>query len=315
MLNKSRLRFRLTNTGRALFFLAVFLLFAAQNTGNNLLYLMSSCFFSCLIMSGISSLRNLAGLKVDLQLPEFCFAGQEYILRCRVEDRLGRYHHCIAFEDDFVPVLPPGGMVILKTTIFVPCRGQFLVKQFRLFSCYPVDIFLTYIEMPADAFPAGPSPAKIFPEMLLKETGGHIQKQSAGKEGDYWMQSHYREGDDASMINWKISARSFHEWVLVKSISLGTSNRLYFDFSGLHPEAFEKCLQIIAGLLVKMRNQPGEVFVWGNSFRRGYSWLSLQHDMPRIVRWLASLSLNETMPPAEGATEAVKVSRWMAKPS
>lgn len=136
-LNKGRLRFRLSNAGRTLFLLAVFLLFAAQNTGNNLLYLMSSCFFACLIMAGISSLRNLAGLKVDLLLPEFCFAGQEHVLRCRIEDRNGKLHHCLAFEDDYAPYLSPGSMVILKTTVSVPNRGQFLVKEFRLFSMLP----------------------------------------------------------------------------------------------------------------------------------------------------------------------------------
>lgn len=310
-MNKNRLRFRLSNAGRTLFLLAVFLLFAAQNTGNNLLYLMSSCFFACLVMAGISSLRNLAGLKVDLQLPEFCFAGQEYVLRCRIEDQIGRQHHCLAFEDDFVACLLPGSMAILKTAISIPVRGQFLVKQLRLFSFYPVDIFFTYIEMPSDAFPAGPIPAKVVPDMLNRDSEGRIQKQSAGKEGDYWMQSHYREGDDASMINWKISARSSQEWVLVKSVSLGSSSRLYFDFSGLSPDAFEKSLQIIAGLLIKMQAQPNEIFIWGNSFRRGYSWLSLHHDMPRIVRWLACLSLGEEIPPASDASEAVKVSQWM----
>ncbi len=314
MLNKARLRFRLSGSGKTLLFLAIFLLLAAQNTGNNLLYLMSSCFFSCLIVSGIVSLRNLAGLKVDLLLPDYCFAGEDTILRCRIEDRLGRVHRCLGFEEDYLAFLEPGSMAILKTSFRVPARGQFLVKQFRLFSCYPVDIFLTSLELPSDAVAVGPLPAMLIPELLARDTGGSIQKQSNGKEGDYWMQSHYQEGEDASLINWKISARSFHEWVLVRSVNLGNTNRLFFDFSGLSAERFETSLQIVAGLLIKMRNQPNETFVWANSFRRGYMWLSLQHDMPKIVRWLACLTADETQPAAEGNSEAIKISQWVAQP-
>ncbi len=314
MLNKARLRIRLSGAGKTLSFLAVFLLFAAQNTGNNLLYLMSSCFFACLVMSCLVSLRNMTGLKVDLLLPDFCFAGEEIIMRCRIEDRIGRFHRCLAFEDDYIDSLAPDSMVILRTSFAVPLRGQFLVKQFKLFSCYPVDIFFTSLELPPDAVAVGPTPARSVPEMLSVDAGGVIQKQVSGKEGDYWMQSHYQEGEDASLINWTISARSFNEWVLVRSISLGHASRLQFDFTGLSSEGFENGLKLISGLLLKWRRSNSEVLLWANSFRRGgYAWLSIRDDMPRIVRWLACLTYGETVPPADGENETVRMSQWLGK--
>ncbi len=313
MLNKARLRIRLSGAGKTLSFLAVFLLFAAQNTGNNLLYLMSSCFFASLVMSCLVSLRNMAGLKVDLLLPDFCFAGEEIVLRCRIEDRIGRSHRCLAFEEDFVNILAPGSMVILRTSFSVPSRGQFLAKQFKLFSCYPVDIFFTSLELPPDAVAVGPIPARPAPEMLSVEAGGAIQKQASGKEGDYWMQSHYQDGEDASLINWTISARSFNEWILVRSVNLGNASRLRFDFGGLSSEGFENGLKLISGMLLKWRQNNNEVLVWANSFRRGYTWLSIRNDMPRIVKWLACLTYGETIPPAGDSNETIRVSQWLGK--
>lgn len=86
--------------------------------------------------------------------------------------------------------------------------------------------------------------------MLSRDSDGHLQRQSAGKEGDYWMQSHYCDGDDASLINWKVSARSFHEWVLVKSVRAAVV--FISILPDCHPKHSKKSLQIIAGLLIQM---------------------------------------------------------------
>jgi len=312
-LNKPRLRISLTNSGKTLLFLAAFLLFAAQNTGNNLLYLMSSCFFACLVMAGISSLRNLSGLKVELQVPEFCFAGNPCLLRCRIEEIAGRPHHSLSFEDDFQAFLPAGSMVILKTSFAVGARGQYLIKDMRVLSCYPVDLFVTRIEIPVDALPVGPELARNVPEPLAKDPTGSQQRQVAGKEGDYWMQSLYHEGSDATMINWKISARSTHEWVLIRSVNFGAPRRLCFNFSGLDQARFEKGLQIVAGLIVGLRDARSDALVWADSFRKGYTWLSVNDDFSDIVRWLACLKCEEAIPPADGGQDEVRLAQLMVR--
>ena len=313
MLNKPGLRISLTASGKTLLFLAVFLLFAAQNTGNNLLYLMSSSFFACLVMAGISSLRNLSGLKVELQVPEFCFAGQPCLLRCRIEEIAGRPHHSLAFEDDFQAFLAAGSMVILKTTFSAGSRGQYLVKNMKVLSCYPVDLFVTRVEIPVDALPVGPEPAGNVPEPLAKDPTGSQQRQVSGKEGDYWMQSIYHEGSDASMINWKISARSTNEWVLIRSVNFGAPRRLLFNFSGLDPAGFEKSLQIVAGLIVGLREARSDAFVWADSSRKGYTWLSINDDFSGIVRWLACLKHEEPVPPSDGVPDEVIMAQLMVR--
>ncbi len=312
-MNKPRLRISLTASGKTLLFLAVFLLFAAQNTGNNLLYLMSSCFFACLVLAGISSLRNLSGLNVELQVPEFCFAGHPCMLRCRIEETAGRPHHSLAFEDDFLAFLPAGSMAILKTSFAVGSRGQYLIKNMKVFSCYPVDLFITRVEIPVDALPVGPEPARNAPEPLAKDHTGSQQRQASGKEGDYWMQSLYNEGSDAAMINWNISARSTHEWILIRSVNFGAPRRLLFNFSGLDQAGFEKSLQIVAGIIVRLRDTHSDVLVWANSFRKGYTWLSINDDFAGIVRWLACLRHDEAIPLSDGDTDEVKLAQLMVR--
>ncbi len=275
---------------------------------------MSSCFFACLVMAGISSLRNLSGLKVELQVPEFCFAGSPCLLRCRIEEVAGRPHHSLAFEDDFQAFLPAGSMVILKTSFTVESRGQYLVKNMKVFSCYPVDLFITRVEIPVNALPVGPEPARNVPEPLAKDLAGSRQRQVSGKEGDYWMQSLYHDGSDAAMINWNISARSTHEWVLIRSINFGAPRRLLFNFSGLDQTGFEKGLQMVAGLIVRLRDTRSDALVWANSFRKGYTWLSVNDDFAGIVRWLACLSHEETIPQSDGEQDEVKLAQLMVRP-
>ncbi len=311
MLIKPRQRISLSASGKILLFLAVFLLFAAQNTGNNLLYLVSSCFFAGLLLSLFFSWRNLSELTVELLPPDFCFAGQRSFLRCRVIDRSGRARYSLAFGDDYSATLPAGAMVVLKAAFTTAQRGRYHTSQLKLFSCYPVDLFFTRVEIPDAWVAVGPTPDFSRARADSADTEGAVQKQVSGKEGDYWMQSHYREGDDSSLINWKISARSTQEWVLVKSINAGSSRRLYFDLAPLSSEQLELCLRRIMGLLLHLRNLHTEVYVWAAGPEKSYSWLSVKSDMAQIVFWLACYEGGSFITPPGDDVENVDLQKLM----
>ncbi len=241
---------------------------------------MSSCFFACLVWSAVVSWRNISGLKIELLLPDFCFAGERDIIRCRIEDTAGRPRFFLGFEDDFAEFLPAGSFIILKAGFMASVRGCHEIRSFRVFSGYPVDLFICTCEISSDPLFAGPRPSARVPEIFNIEEGGVFDQLIAGKEGDYWMQKPYQEGEDAMLINWSISARSFTEWVLIKSVKFGLNRKLCFDFSGIDGQMFEDCLEIITGLIVRLRRQDIDAFVWGAGESGHYQWLSVVFDMP-----------------------------------
>ena len=85
-----RLRLRPTASGVVSFLLALVILAAALNTGNNLLYLLTGLIVAALPVSLWLSRRSLRALRAELLLPGEVTAGEEEeaALRLRAEGRL-----------------------------------------------------------------------------------------------------------------------------------------------------------------------------------------------------------------------------------
>jgi len=269
-------------------FLAIFLAFAAQNTGNNLLYLMSSCFMTCIVGAAFLSLRNLAGISAEISIPEFGFVGETAVLRCTIKEKSSRTRYFIGFENDFSCSLPSDGSLILVSKILPEKRGLMKIGRLRVFSFFPADLFITYIDLSPCEIVIGPKP--VMPPSAA-ETGsvsGLFEKHQPGKEGDYWMQTLYCDGQDASMINWSISARSNHEWVLLKSIRFGIPGRLFFDLGKVNERSFEEKLRQITGFVLNLKVKNISAFVWSWDGTDGFKWLEVASDLTGIIRWLAA---------------------------
>ena len=264
---------------------------------------MSSCFFACLLWSAVISWRNISGLKIDLLLPDFYFAGQRDTIQCRIEDLAGRPRFFLGFEKDFVEFLPAGNFLMLKADFEAVQRGSYNVNRFRVFSGYPVDLFISSCEISPLDFFVGPRPAAHIPEVFNREAGGAIDRLLSGKEGDYWMQKPYQEGEDAALINWSISASSLSEWVLIRSVSSGLNKKLCFDFGGLSGQTFEDCLGVVAGLVIWLRQHDIDAFVWAKGKEGCYQWLSVIFDLPELVAWLAQLQPGQAQLPLEADVE------------
>ena len=267
---------------------------------------MSSCFFACLIWSAVISWRNISGLKIELLLPDYYFAGQKDIIRCRIEDLVGRPRFFLGFEDDFAEFLPASNFLMLKSVLQTSQRGSYKVSGFKVFSSYPVDLFICTCEVLPIDFQVGPRPAARIPEVFNREEGGAVDQLVSGKEGDYWMQKPYQDGEDAMLINWSISARSLTEWVLIKSVKFGLNKKLCFDFDGIEGQMFEDCLEVAAGLIMRLRQHDIDGFVWAAENEGGYCWQSVMFDLPGLVSWLARIQPGQFPQPDDADVEVLK---------
>ncbi|MGB9510391.1 MAG: hypothetical protein WBU20_01790, partial [Candidatus Acidiferrum sp.] len=71
-----RMEYRLPREGWIYIAGIVLVALAAINTGNNLLFLILACLIASILMSGVLSSLTLAGVELNLQLPDHIFAGQ-----------------------------------------------------------------------------------------------------------------------------------------------------------------------------------------------------------------------------------------------
>ena len=71
-----RMEYRITRQGWIYILGIVIVALAAINTGNNLLFLILACLIASILMSGILSSVTLAGVEMDLRLPQHIFARQ-----------------------------------------------------------------------------------------------------------------------------------------------------------------------------------------------------------------------------------------------
>lgn len=303
---KPRFKVRLTSFGKTAMFLAIFLLFAAQNTGNNLLFLMSSCFISAVALSGFLAFRNLSGIKIEVEIQDVICAGDKAFLKCFVLESANREHFSVAFENDFIGVIPPADKVMLKTSFQAPSRGTHILTKFSLFSFFPFGLSAVSLCLPDQEVFVGPRCAQELPELIDREVGGAIQKYQSGKEGEYWMQKHYQPGEDASLINWTISARSDAEWVLMKAQNYGLPEKLYFDFSSLDKGLFEDCLEMVMGAIFRFRSAGSSAFIWAEQKDGKYCWLSISENYPLLVKWLAKLQFDDRIPPPSGDYKGIE---------
>lgn len=302
---------RLTSFGKMTLFLAVFLFFSAQNTGNNLLFLMSSCFIAAIAFFSWIAYANLSGIDFNVEISEAPLVGEEIVLKCYLKELRDTDRFSLGFEQDFCSILAAGESIMLKATVKCSKRGIFRLKDFSIFSLYPFSLCLVSLIIPEQEIFVGPFPAANIPELIDQEIGGAIQKYQSGKEGEYWMQKHYQPGEDASLINWTISARSNEEWVLTRALNFGLPEKLFFDFSDLDGQLFEDCLSIVMGVIFRLRNAGSSAFIWGQQRNGQYAWLTVSDNYNDLVKWLAEIASARQIPPPAGECRGIKFAEFM----
>ena len=310
-MTKVRRNIRLTSYGKIAAFLSIFLLFSAQNTGNNLLFLMSSCFIAAVLFFTWLAYLNVVGIEARFELPETTLADEDSEIKCLIRDYRNTEHFCLAFEGDFCRALRANDSTTMKTMIRPRARGKHRLANFCVFSFYPLGLCSAAIFLPEQELFVGPRPAQNIPEVIDQEIGGAIQKYQSGKEGEYWMQKQYEPGEDASLINWTISARSDTEWVLTRALNYGFPEKLYFDFSGLEGQIFEDCLEIVMGLILRLKKAGSSGFIWAEQKTGEYGWLTVTDNYSELVRWLAKIESSAEIPLPAGEFHGIVFAELM----
>ncbi|RCK80613.1 MAG: hypothetical protein OZSIB_2926 [Candidatus Ozemobacter sibiricus] len=282
-------------------FLAVFVGFAANNTGNNLLFLVVAGLVALLAVAAGQCYLNVAGLSLAWEGEAEGFVGDETSLVLQVEEggRRSRFRLCVAQTRCLD--LAQGARGTLAVRLRLQRRGRHAVTGLSLSSVFPLGLFRAEMALP-------PAVVWAFPQPRFAVLAGPGEKAAAlrpdlfDQAGEFWMLVPYQDGQDGRRINWPISARSEGEWVVSAAVPRGDPVRVWLDPVGLVGEALERFLGQVTGLILRSRADQASLFVWCTPHGEPSGWVSVGEagGCSRLLRWLAEVGPGP-LPPPPGA--------------
>ena len=204
-------RVKIAPSGIVFVIITLVLSIGAANTGNNLLYLMTSLMLALIILSGLSSFANFFFLKISMTPPKEVFAGIPAPFGLSVVKRVGHsfFLRCdTPYGDVRLPLIR--GRSMASMWLRFDRRGLHSLPVLRLQSGFPLGFFWRTLNHNLDlevlVYPR-PLPC-LFPA-LAGETRRRLEAPAfSGELSDEIKELRaYRDSDPLRWIDWKATAR------------------------------------------------------------------------------------------------------------
>lgn len=211
---------RVTRLGIAYTGLMLAVGFAAFLSANNLLFLVFSALISTLLISGFVSRLGLAGLEIDVELPEHLSARIPASGRVRLRNHKSWMPsfsiHLEGSADSgfsrqiFFPMIPGGGSIEEAVALAFPRRGQYREDSFLLSTRFPFGFterrVRVAIERDIAVYPSVlPQPGF---EDILAGLEGEITSKLQGRGDDFHRIRPYEHNESARHVDWKTTAHT-----------------------------------------------------------------------------------------------------------
>ena len=211
--------FRFRTSGLVFVSAGLFVLVAAWNTGNSLLYLVCGMMLSLMLVSVLLARITLVRLSVERSFPRIVHAGQsaELVIRVRNDKRV---FHSFSLDVEagqsdggpagYILKVSPGEVATLAVPRTFNRRGIHHLGPTRLSTGYPFGLFEHGL------LRDGSHEVLVYPELKdLKESlvervlvpGEMVSRGGRGLGSEYHGLREYSHGDDARLISWKVSAK------------------------------------------------------------------------------------------------------------
>ncbi len=230
---------------------------AAINTGNNLLYLLTSTFLSFMFLAGVFGKKNIEALDVILEFPEEIYCGKETFIKVKIFNKKRFFPGFlikIDLKDFNVSVLFP--YFEKEETAIVQIkpkkRGLNYIKDIYLSSVFPFNFFVRFKKInKIFSFIAFPKPKKckyfIYQDEKNKE--GQKELEKYGFEGEILFIKDYTEGTPIKYIHWKASAKT--QDLKVKQLSQSANQPIIIHFEKIPIPDIEEKLSCITFLILE----------------------------------------------------------------
>lgn len=193
---------------------------AAFLLANNLLFLIVAAMFSTLLISGFVTRLGLAGLELDLSLPDHIPARREVRAGVRLRN-MKRWvpsfsvHLAGAAESGFnsilnFPVIPGGASIEESVTLYFPRRGAQRERSLQFTTRFPFGFAerreMVTLRHEIIVYPClDPQPGF---ETLLDQVSGEIAAMQRGRGHDFYRIRPYEATESASHVDWKATAHT-----------------------------------------------------------------------------------------------------------
>ncbi len=263
---RGRWRYRVTWFGIAFTTTILLIGLFAFASGNNLLFLILAAMLSLGVISGFLSRLVLAGLELELHLPEHVSARTpaSAIVRLRnlkyltpsfsieLSGQLDPDTNVppILTKSTYFPLIP--GRTTLESPVEVtfPRRGRHLDNLFALTTAFPFAFVRKSTTVPLHretlVYPALTPTADA--EHLLARITGEIESRFRGQGLDLHRVRPWESGDTARMVDWKTTAHTGTLQVREFAREERKAVDLYLDMA-LSPDWFEQAVEICAFLV------------------------------------------------------------------
>ena len=300
-------RQHVTRTGLAYTIALLLVGIAAFLSANNLLFLVLAAMIANFLVSGFVSRLGLAGLELDLVLPEHLAARQETRAGVRVRN-LKRLmpsfsiHLAGVGESGFnskvyFPVLPGGAMIEESIEVCFAHRGSQKERSFQFSTRFPFGFAerreQVTLRHEIVIYPClDPQPG--FEELLLAVTGD-LESGQKGRGSDFYRIRPYEALESARHVDWKATAHTGDLQVREFAEEKDQRVTIVLDLDVAHEGMawFETAVEAVAFLAFRLSRRGVPL-----RFRSQSADLSLpdESDIYTILRYLALVS------PIEGAS-------------
>jgi uncharacterized protein (DUF58 family)/transglutaminase-like putative cysteine protease len=219
----------LTRLGVRLLLAAVLALFGAMTSGANLLYLVDGMLWSLLAVGWWRSGRNLAAIAARAVFPEQVFQGTEFPLGLTLRKEKGSAAHFLRVRtptrEAFVPILVKGGEAVVALPSILPRRGLNEIGDVWLESDFPFGLFRRRRRVTGLVGLVFPRVFEIYGRQMSPAVRAEtVSLPRRGVGEDFHGLRKYGEGEDARLINWKLTAKTGTP--LVKEYAEQVGNRI-----------------------------------------------------------------------------------------
>ena len=294
------MRQRVTRAGAWFSVASALVAIAAFVSANNLVFLILAAMLATLLASGFISRLSLAGLAVDLVLPEHIAAGRKLVSRVSVRNlkrwmpsfsvHLAAAGESVVTGDLYFPAIPARSALEAPVELCFARRGEYHESGFRFSTRFPFGFAERRIHvLPRREIVVYPpiDPLPGFEDLLASLTG-EIESLTRGLGHDFYRIRPYEALESARHVDWKATAHTgdlqIREFAREQEAAIAVCLDLDVDTGS--EEWFERAVSCCAFLCWRMNERGTRLRLHTQRFT---CRVPEEGDVYAILRYLATV--------------------------
>ena len=303
------MRQQITRLGFVFTVTVVLVGFAAFGSGNNLLFLLFAALLATFLISGLVSRLGLAGLELQVLVPDHVSARRPITARLVVTNRkwlipsfsihLTGAPGSGLTEELYIPAIPGGAKIDERIELSFASRGIYRDKTFAFSSRFPFGFThrraQVRLEQEMLVYPCLDAQPGF--EEMLSDVAGEIESRTRGTGSDFYRIRPYVASESARHVDWRATAHTGHLQVREFAREQDQAVTIFLDRE-IAPEDwtwFETAVEYCAFLVWQLNQRDVRLQFISQRYERRIPEDALVYD---ILKFLALVEPSSGVKPA-----------------